>query len=117
MTEETIKTLKRYEKEYEAEEEKCSKENDNKLLKMFYWGSANSLMGIIADFEYDTDYIEKQLNIEIRAMKIIKKALEQMNKVDKEHYFTAELERRQAECAGKIMAYSVALSTIAKEAL
>ena len=50
MTEETKTILKRYEKEYEAEEEKCSKENDTKLLKMFYWGGASSTIGIIADF-------------------------------------------------------------------
>ena len=117
MTEETKTILKRYEKEYEAEEDKSSKENDTKLLKMFYWGGASSTMGIIADFEYETDYIRKLLNTDIKAMKIIKKSLEQMKKIDKEHYFTAELERRKSETAGKIMAYSIALATITKEVL
>lgn len=117
MTEETIKTLKNYEKQYEQEEDKSSKENDTKLLKMFYWGSASSMIGIVACFEYETNYIKEQLNTEIKTMSVIKKALEKMRKIDKEHYFTLELERRQAECAGKIRAYSVALATISKEVL
>ena len=69
------------------------------------------------DYYIISPHFSLDQNTQEKAMKIIKKSLEQMKKIDKEHYFTAELERRQSETAGKIMAYSIALATITKEVL